>query len=84
LKWKQGKDLTKTAPGAPPSFFTWFAFESPDAGTGDMDGPEGGDLAVQFADEIYPHAHRIFQEALEEDSDDENEEEELDESGTSL
>lgn len=49
-----------------------------------MDGPEGGDLAVQFADEIYPHAHRIFQEALEEDSDDENEEEELDESGTSL
>lgn len=79
IQWKAGKDLTQTAKGAPASFFTWFAFE----GNGNDEFDEGADIAMELADEIYPHAQKIFLETFVGDSDEEDEEEELDESGKS-
>jgi hypothetical protein len=63
IQWKEGKDLTVPTVGVPPSFFSWFAFES--EGTGELDAVQ---IAEQLADEVYPHAHRIWQDALEEES----------------
>jgi len=82
IKWKPGKDLAKPAKGAPPSFFTWFAFESQ---IGEDDGFDSVLIAEQFADEIYPHAHKIFQGIWEEESGGEDEDEDLEEdNGTRL
>jgi hypothetical protein len=74
IKWKVGKDLSEAVKGAPPSFFTWFAFEG--NGNSKNEFPNSDDLAIQLADEIYPDAHKIFQESLE-DSDDMDEDEDL-------
>ena len=75
IKWKAGKDLSKEVKGAPPSFFTWFAFEGHENSKNEF--PNSDDLAIQLADEIYPHAHKIFQESFVEDSDDMDEDEDL-------
>jgi len=73
IKWKAGKDLTKRVKGAPPSFFTWFAFEQTSESQDEF--PESEDIAVELVDAIYPHAHKIFQDAyMEEDSDEEEDE----------
>lgn len=82
LKWKQGKDLTKPVKGAPPSFFTWFAFEK--LGHEKNVLPDSDDLAVSLADEIYPHAHTIFQESFVEDADEFDEDEDLESNGNLL
>src|SRR5262245_32148459 len=54
IKWRPGKDVTRPVKGAPPSFFTWFAFEA----EGRDDGLDHVLIAEQLADEIYPHAHK--------------------------
>lgn len=79
LKWKQGKDLTKPVKGAPPSFFTWFAFEK--LGQEKNIVPDSDNLAVSLADEIYPHAHTIFQDSFVEDEDEDDEDEDLESDG---
>lgn len=81
LKWKEGKDLTKPVKGASPSFFTWFAFEK--LGQEKNVVPDSDNLAVSLADEIYPHAHTIFQDSFVEDEDefDEDEDEDLESDG---
>jgi hypothetical protein len=79
LKWKQGKDLTKPVKGAHPSFFTWFAFER--LGQENNIVPDSDNLAVSLADEIYPHAHVIFQDTFVEDEDEFDEDEDLESDG---
>jgi hypothetical protein len=79
IKWKEGKDFTEIIKGVPPSFFRWFAFEA--NGEGKDDFPNSEEIAAELADEIYPHAHRIFQESVIEESDEVDMEEDLDESG---
>ena len=81
IRWKAGKDLTKMVNGAPPSFFSWFAFEG--KGHGAEEFPNSADIAVALADEIYPHAHKIYQESVMEESDEADEDEDLENSGTS-
>jgi hypothetical protein len=76
IKWKAGKDLTKRVKGAPPSFFTWFAFER--ASQGQDEFPESEDIAVELVDAIYPHAHTIFQEVYMEEDNEVGEDEDLD------
>jgi hypothetical protein len=78
--WKNGKDLTKSVKGAPPSFFKWFAFEG--GGRGSDEFPDSAEIAVALADEIYPHAHKIYQESNMEESDEVDEEEDLENSCT--
>lgn len=80
IKWRSGKDLTKMVKGAPPSFFSWFAFEG--KGHGGEEFPDSADIAVALADEIYPHAHKIYQESVMEESDEVDEDEDLENSGT--
>jgi hypothetical protein len=77
INWKPGKDLSKPAQGTPPSFFTWFAFEGPENAT-ENEFPYGDNVAITLADEIYPHAHKIFQDSYMEDSDAMDEDEDLD------
>ena len=79
IKWKEGKDLTEMVKGVPPSFFRWFAFER--KGQCKEDFPNSEEIAVELADEVYPHAHKIFQESLIEESDDVDMEEDLEDSG---
>lgn len=79
IKWKPGKDLTKIVKGAPPSFFTWFAYEG--KGHEKNEFPNSADIVVVLADEIYPHAHKIFQESAMEESDDVDEDEDIEGSG---
>ena len=78
INWKPGKDLTKHVKGAPPSFFTWFDFENEDEDDQDFDCAE---IAEQLADEIYPHAHKIFQDLIDEEGDELDEDEDLEENG---
>jgi hypothetical protein len=80
INWKTGKDLTKVVKGAPPSFFNWFAFEGKDQSQEELF--DGADIAVSLADEIYPHAHKIYQDSFVEESDEVDEEEDLEESGS--
>lgn len=82
IKWKEGKDFTEIIKGVPPSFFRWFAFEG--NGEGEDDFPNSEELAIELADEIYPHAHRIFQESVIEESDGMDMEEDLEGSGIVL
>jgi hypothetical protein len=83
IKWKEGKDITKVIEGVPPSFFTWFAFEEEDQDEDEF--PDSVEVAVTLADEIYPHAHRIFQEyVVSDESGDEDEDENLDEGNCSI
>jgi hypothetical protein len=79
IQWKHGKDLTQPVEGVSPSFFTWFAFEGPDKDEADF--PDSADIAVELAYEIYPHAHKIYQEAIGGESD-EAMEEDLEDDGT--
>lgn len=65
--------------GAPLSFFTWFAFER--LGQEKNVLPDSDDLAVSLADEIYPHAHTIFQESFVEDADEFDDDEDLESDG---
>jgi hypothetical protein len=76
IKWKEGKNITKAIEGVPPSFFAWFAFEK--EGQGDDEFPDSLDVALTLADEIYPHAHRIFQEYVVDESEEEDEDENID------
>jgi len=78
INWKPGKDLAEPVKGAPPSFFRWFAFENDRDRVEELDCVE---IAEQLADEIYPHAHKIFQRAIEDEGEDIDEEEDLEESG---
>ena len=82
IKWKAGKDLTEIVNGVPPSFFRWFAFEG--NGVREDDFPNSEELAIELAEEIYPHAHRIFQESVIEESDEVDMEEDLEDSGIVL
>jgi template-activating factor I len=79
INWKEGQDFTEIVKGVPPSFFRWFAFE--ENGEGKDDFPNSEEIAVELADEIYPHAHRIFQESVIEESDEVDMEEDLEDSG---
>jgi template-activating factor I len=80
IKWKPGKDLTKVVKGIPQSFFSWFAFEK----EGKDDFQSSIEIAIVLADEIYPHAHRIFQESLVEESDEGDQDEDLEGRGVLL
>lgn len=80
ITWKDGKNLTKIVKGAPPSFFGWFAFEG--KGNEGEGFPESADIAVALADTIYPHAHKIYQESNMEESDEVDEDEDLENTGT--
>jgi Nucleosome assembly protein (NAP) len=72
IQWKPGKDLTKKVGGAPLSFFHWFAFEG--QGQAGDEFPESAEIAMALADEIYPHAHKMYQESIAEESDEVDEE----------
>lgn len=78
IKWKYGKDLTKAVKGAPLSFFKWFAFDGRDEDKGEF--PNCVDIALELADEIYPHAHRIFKDCVVEVANEEDVDEDLEES----
>lgn len=74
--------MTEIVNGVPPSFFRWFAFEG--NGVREDDFPNSEELAIELAEEIYPHAHRIFQESVIEESDEVDMEEDLEDSGIVL
>jgi Nucleosome assembly protein (NAP) len=80
IKWKAGKDLTRMVKGAPPSFFSWFAFEGKENGEDEF--PNSADIAIALADEIYPHAHKIYQESNMEEIGEVDEDDDLEDSGT--
>jgi hypothetical protein len=78
INWKPGKDLTKPVKGAPASFFTWFDFENEVENEEDFDCV---DIAEQLADEVYPHAHKIYQGIVDEEEEGDVEED-LEDMGT--
>ncbi|KAK7203819.1 hypothetical protein BZA70DRAFT_311990 [Myxozyma melibiosi] len=82
IKWKQGQDLTKTKPGQPISFFTFFEWEN----KGEEEDAKGGDVfanahevAILIAEELYPNAVKLYTDALIEEEEDDEEEIDLEE-----
>jgi hypothetical protein len=72
ITWKPGKDITIPTEGVPPSFFSWFEFES-DQGQ-ELDCVQ---IAEELVNKVYPHGHVLWRDGLNAVSDRDEDDEDL-------